>query len=352
VQSEIATTVADALGVRVDSGDGPRGTGTTAAASPGGTSSVAAFDAYLRGRALYDLSVDRASEQAALAQFDAAIAADSGYAAAYAARARSLTVIANEYGEVARRASLYDAAIAAAERAIAIAPDLADAHSTLGYTLFYGRLDARAAREPFERSVQTGSGEATVLARYAQFSARTGRRDQAAAAMKRALLLDPLNPLIYRAAGTIEYAARRYHESIPLLRRALTMNPKMSRAHAAIGDALMMLGKPGEARAEYLAEPARDFNLSGLAIVEHRLGNEPGAHAAMDRLVAEVGDRSLYQQGQVLAQWGRREAALAALEKARVLRDSGLIYARNDPMLDPLRDDPRLQRLLLGIGFD
>jgi TolB-like protein/Flp pilus assembly protein TadD len=352
VQSEIATTVADALVERVDSGDGPRGTGTTAAASPGGTSSVAAFDAYLRGRALYDLSVDRASEQAALAQFDAAIAADSGYAAAYAARARSLTVIANEYGEVARRASLYDAAIAAAERAIAIAPDLADAHSTLGYTLFYGRLDARAAREPFERSVQTGSGEATVLARYAQFSARTGRRDQAAAAMKRALLLDPLNPLIYRAAGTIEYAARRYHESIPLLRRALTMNPKMSRAHAAIGDALMMLGKPGEARAEYLAEPARDFNLSGLAIVEHRLGNEPGAHAAMDRLVAEVGDRSLYQQGQVLAQWGRREAALAALEKARVLRDSGLIYARNDPMLDPLRDDPRLQRLLLGIGFD
>jgi TolB-like protein/Tfp pilus assembly protein PilF len=352
VQSEIATTVANALVARVDAGDSPADTDNEGDVVPGGTSNVAAFDAYLRGRALYGLSVDQASDQAALAQFDAAIATDPNYAAAYAARARALMAIANYYGEVGRRSQLYDASVAAAERAIAIAPDLADAHSTLGLTLFQGRLDARAAREPFERSVQTGSGEATVLARYAQYSARTGRKDEAASAIKRALRLDPLNALIYRASGTIEYAARRYAESIPPQRQALAMNPKMSIAHAAIGDALLMLGKLDEARAEYVAEPMQDFALAGRAIVEHRLGNASAAAAAMKELVTESGDRALYQQGQVRAQWGEKAAAIATLEKARSLVDSGLIYARNDPMLDPLRDDPRFQRLLKGIGFD
>jgi len=351
VQSEIASTVASALASRVASGTGTSGQATDAVAA-GGTLNLAAFDAYLRGRALYDLAVDEASETAALAQFDAAIAADPAYAAAHTARARSLTTIANQYGEVTRRAGLYDAAVASAERAIAIAPDLADAQSTLGFTLFQGRLDASAAREPFERSVLSGSGEATVLARYAQYSARTGRDSEAVAAMTRALRLDPLNPLIYRAAGSVEYAARRYAESIPPLRKALDMNPKMGRAHASIGDALLMLGKAAEARVEYAAEPAMDFNLAGIAIAGHRLGDTAAAGAALDRLRTQLGDKSLYQQAQVLAQMGNRESAIAALEQARAVGDGGLIYARNDPMLDPLRSDPRFARLLQGMGFD
>ena len=209
VQSEIAGTVADAIASRV-SPNAPREAGKTATSTPGATANVAAFDLYLKGRALYDSSVDEASERAALAQFDAAIALDPGYAAAHAARARSLTAIANQYGRITELPGLYDEAIAAARRAIDIAPDLADAHSTLGYTLFQGRLDARAAREPFELSRKLGGGEATVLARYAQYSARTGRTREAAEAIGRALRLDPLNPLIRRAAGTIDYAARNY----------------------------------------------------------------------------------------------------------------------------------------------
>ena len=123
-QDEIATKVAEALVAEVD-GSGEVASGNGQPASPsGGTTSVAAYDAYLRGRALYDLSADETSERAALAQFDAAIAADPDYAAAHAARARSLTAIANQYGEVGQLAEYYDAAITSARRAIAIAPDL------------------------------------------------------------------------------------------------------------------------------------------------------------------------------------------------------------------------------------
>ena len=64
-----------------------------------------------------------------------------------------------------------------------------------------------------------------------------------------------------------------------------------------------------------------------------------------------MGDRVLYQQAQVFAQWGDVDAAIERLLKAREVGDSGLVYARNDPFLDPLRSDPRMQALLAGIGF-
>ena len=350
IQSEIAVTVANALVARVAEADA--GGANVPMLAPGSTRSVAAYDAYLRGRALYDLSADETSERAALAQFDAAIAADPGYAAAHAARARSLTAIANQYGEVAELAALYGDAIAAANRAIELAPDYAEAYSTLGFTLFQGRLDARAARKPFERSRELGPGEATVMARYAQYSARIGRESDASEAIGRALLLDPLNPLIYRAAGSIAYAARNYAASIPHAERALAMNPRMSRAHAAIGDALLMLGRFPEASEEYALEPVEDFRLTGQAIVEHRRGNQAAARAAQERLVKDLADRVLYQQAQIHAQWDERDRAIAKLEHARRVGDSGLVYLRNDPLLDPLRAIPRFVELLRSIGFD
>ncbi len=352
VQSEIATTVARALAMQVAVKSEPANANETPTSTLGGTNSVVAYDAYLHGRALYDLSADETSERAALAQFDIAIAADPNYAAAHAARARSLTVIANQYADPGQLSALYDAAIEGAQRAIAIAPDLADAHSTLGYVLFQGRLDARAAREPFDRSSQLGGGDAAVMARFAQYCSRVGRDREAAQAIKRALALDPLNPLIFRAAGLIEFAARRYAASIAPLRQALAMNPKMSRAHAAIGDALLMLGRVAEARDEYAAEPTADFKLCGKAIAEQKLGRKREAQAAFTELVATLGERVLYQQAQVLAQWGDSNAAILKLQRARAIGDSGLIYARNDPLLDSLRKHPGFLELLDSIGFD
>jgi TolB-like protein/tetratricopeptide (TPR) repeat protein len=347
VQSEIADTVATALAAQV----ADPGTPQDQRAASGGTANVAAFDAYLRGRALYETGSDEAAERQALALFDTAIERDPRYAAAHAARAASLTTLANQYAKVGEHAAMYDRAIAAARRAVALAPAYAGGHSILGFVLFQGRLDARAAREPFEKSNLLGQGEANVQARWAQYCARTGREREAAQAMQRALSRDGLNALIHRAAGTIEYAARRFEASMPPLRHALKMNPQMPRAHGLIGDALLNLGDLAQARAEYGAEPVEDFRLTGLAIVEHRRGNRTAARAAMAQLVSALGDTVLYQQAQVLAQWGDLEAGMDRLLQARALGDSGLIYARNDPFLDPLRGDPRMATLLAGLGF-
>jgi tetratricopeptide (TPR) repeat protein len=129
------------------------------------------------------------------------------------------------------------------------------------------------------------------------------------------------------------------------------MNPRLPGTHGAIADALLMQGKLDAARAEYLQEPLEDRRLAGLAIVEGRLGDGAAARQAMGDLVAHHGDRSLYQQAQVLAQWGELDAAVEALQRALQVGDSGLIYSRNDPFLDPLRDDPRFAQLLKAIGF-
>lgn len=347
VQTEIALAVAEALSAYVAGNATPR----AALAAIGGTTVPAALDAYLQGRMLYDLSADEVSERDALAAFDRALAADPAFAAAHAARARSLTAIANQYGNPTDNPRLYAEAVSAAERAIAIAPELAEAHSTLGFTRFQGQLDARSAREPFEQSRRLGAGEATVLARFAQYAARCGRFEESQQALDAALLRDPLNPLIHRAAGNIAYAARRFDASLAPLRQALAMNPKLSRAHAAIGDALMGLGDPDGALAAYAKEPVPEMRLAGLAIALHRTGRIDEAKATFGELQA-LGDRVMYQIAQAQAQLAAREDAMSALAQARALGDSGLIYSRNDPFLDPLRGDRRFAALLDGLGFD
>ena len=130
VQSEIANTVAGALAAKV----------TPGTRAPGGTMNVAAYDAYLRGRALYNSDQGETSDRGALAKFDAAIAIDPRYAAALAARSRALAGIAGLYAKAGDLRPMYEAAVAAADQAVDLAPDFAAAHAALGFATFAGLL--------------------------------------------------------------------------------------------------------------------------------------------------------------------------------------------------------------------
>ena len=99
------------------------------------------------------------------------------------------------------------------------------------------------------------------------------------------------------------------------------------------------------------ANSKAQFHFSGLAIGNAKLGRADAAQKAFSDLVAKVGDSAVYQQAQVLAQWGRIDDALQRLERARQVGDSGLIYARTDPLLDPIRSDPRFARFLKELNL-
>lgn len=346
VQDEIATAVATALNAQLG------GAAANTAARPiGGTTNVAAYDEFLRGRDLFDQAADEATDRAALAKFDAALRLDRQYGAAHAARSRVLAVIGNQYADAGARARLYDDAVAAATRAIAVAPQLADAHSALGFALLNGRLDVRGARAPYDLAGQLGQGDAGVLNGFALFCARTGRFAEARTANARAATLDPLNPRVWRLAGEIEYAAREFAGAIPPLQKALAFNPRMGAVHALIGFARLGLNDLPAAATEFATETNSLVGLTGLAIVRHRQDQSAAAQAAFDQLVADHGDAGLYQQAQVLAQWNDVARALDALARARAAGDAGLVYLRNDPLVDPLRKAPAFSQLLTGLGF-
>lgn len=346
VQSEIAGAVTRQLTEAIDTqqsgGDKDQ---------IGGTKSVAAFDAYLRGIDLFEMHIDEASERAALAKFDEAIAIDARYAAARAARSKVLAVIANQYAGSAERRALYAEAVAEAERATALAPDYAQAFVALGYAQFYGRLDARAARAPYDRAYALTRSEVDVISRYALYCARTGRFVDAEAAIARAAALDPLNSSMFKSAGNIKYAAGAYQEAIDFARQALALSPKRSTLRGDIGNAYLMLGQLDAAEAEFALESNALLALPGRAIIAQRRGQRAAVQERLAELVASKGDNSLYQQAQILAQSGAKDAAFAALDKAYAARDSGLVYLLNDPFLAPLRSDARYNNLLRQLKF-
>jgi len=342
VQSEIARMVARALSIQI----------ATDQPVPGGTQNVDAYDHYLKGKSLFNLAKDEETDRQALAHYELAIAADPKFAMAYAARSRALASIAAGYGKADELKPLYAESERAARRAVELAPSLADAHLALGYVLFSGQLDVKAAWPAYDKAYQLGRGNADIVLLYALFCSRAGRAEEAHAAIERALALDPINARVHRAAGSIDYAARRYEEALLPLRRALELNPKISNAHALTGYSLMQLGRLKEAKAAFEAEPTDFFRLTGLAIVEHKLGNRAAAEEAYANLVGEMGDASLYQHAEVLAQWGRPDEAVAKLVRAREIGDSGLTYLATDPLLDPVRQNPEFIKLLneLNLG--
>jgi tetratricopeptide (TPR) repeat protein len=324
---------------------------TTAIMQAAGTTDFAAFDAYLRGRADFALATGADTDNAALAYFEEAIARDPNFGAAYAARSRTLIAIANQLVAGEKRQLLCDEAIAAARQSIVLAPELADAHSALAYALVSGRLDIRGARAPYEQSYVLGRGDPDVVGRYALYCAHTGRLHDAEAAIDRAKDLDPLNPRTYWNIGSIQFVARHYTDAISAMDHALKLNPRMANVNGYRGYCFLMMGKLDEAEAAFGKETSPLTRLPGLAIVAKRRGNEPEARQAFDRLVSELGDNGLYQQAEVLAQWGDEQGAVAALNQAWTARDPGLFLAGQDPLLDPIRENSDLSRLLHDLGF-
>lgn len=345
VQSEIGAAVVSALFAAVED------RAAIGAPMVGGTANVAAFDAYLHGRALYEAGIDEGSDRRALAYFERATALDERYAGAHAARARALVVIGNLYAAHDERVRVFDAAAASARIATALAPDFAEGFSALGFALAVGQRDMRGAREPFERSYALAPGDADVLARYATFRSNHRDHDRASEVILRSATLDPINARTFRSQGDIRHNAGDYAAAIIAYRQAIELNPTLAGVHASMGFAQLMAGADQDARVSFLKERSAVRRLPGLAILAHRGGDRVTAESALAELIAEYGDKSHYQYAQVYAQWGDAEKALTSLQAAWDLRDGGIMLMYADPLLAQLRSTEGYLALAKAVGF-
>ena len=351
IEAEIAAVALAALTQQVDNDGKPEPVKPTDDKFYGGTTNVDAYQAYLKGRELYQRGHGETSDRAALTQFEAAVTADPAFAVARSAHARSLATIASVYALPAQARTLYDAAFADAAKAAADAPESAYIQSTLGKVLAEGRLDVRAARAPFEKALALGGNDSAALTQAARFAAQTGQGDQALNAIAHAKEIDPLNPLVHRMAGLIRIALRQFDQALPPLRQSLALQPDDDVSNAAIGLVYLQQNRLDDARRALQAEPDETQRFTGLAIVERRAGHAAAAEAAFDALVKGQGDGALYQQAQVKAQWGDADGAMGLLQRAKTTGDAGLLDMKTDVLLDPLRPDPRFSSLLADIGF-
>jgi TolB-like protein/Tfp pilus assembly protein PilF len=342
-QSEIAAFVTDALL-----------SGIAAAKRPsdrlGGTHKKDAFDAYLRGVALYKRA-SQATDFQALQQFQRAVALDPKYAVAQAALSRACTVIANGYARAGEVKAFHRRAEDAAQAAIQSAPRLADGYSALGFVLLNGELDPTGAAAAYQRSFELGYGNADILTSYASFAGRTGRFADGRVAIARAQRLDPLNSTVFRTAGLLELDARQYDRASTALHTALALNPDANTIHMALGDIALLNGDAGAARDEYAKEPDPISRLRGLAIADMKLSQVRSAQSEFAELKRKYGDITYYQQAQVLAQWGQQNDALTCLEKAVRASDAGVVRSRNDPLLDPVRKTVRFAAVERSLGY-
>ena len=343
LQHDLARAIAEALSLGTAEGLMDR--------LPGEASVPAAYNAYLQGWDTFVRAEDAEGTRAALRLFLSAARLDPKFAGAQAGIAACNLDMGHGAETPEAADSLYRTAVEAANKAMALGPDLALSHSQLGQILFEAQLKIAEARQPYQKAIELEPGDAGHQVRYAEYAALTGDDGAARAAIAVALANDPLNPLIYKSAALVEYAARRYDSAIDYQRKALAQEKGLRGSRSWIGSALIQQDRAQAALEECTTEPSVLLGSPCRAIAAHRLGQRAAADAAMAQLVEQYGDAGAYQQAQVRAQWGEADAAMAALQLARQLGDAGLTYLRMDPMLDPLRRPPDFIRLQSELGF-
>jgi TolB-like protein/tetratricopeptide (TPR) repeat protein len=342
LQTEIATEVASALKVTL-LGD------VAAKVELGGTRNPAAFDAYLRGAKAFSLRHEAKDVPRSIAAYTEAIRLDPHYALAFARRSLALTDAAGEAETPAAVREGFDKAQADARQALALAPDLAQAHLALANVSEYN-LDFTQASAAYERALVLAPGNAEVLRLSGLFAAFMGQFDAGVAAARRAVVLDPLARGSHNGLAEALYAARRYEEALAAFADAIRLNPDF-RVYGDRGFTYYGLGNLQSARASCETKPDYWSSEWCLAIIYDKLGRHADAEAELAKLKAAQSDAAAYQFATIFAQWGNRAQALEWLETALRLRDPGLENLKTDPLLDPLREEPRFQAIERELKF-
>ena len=340
LQTEIANAVAQALKVTLVGND------LAAKIALGGTSNLAAFDAYLRGVRMSGRN-DVKTEQDAIAAFTEAIRLDPNFGLAFARRSASY-MNATDFATGSAIRDFYDKALADAHQAIALVPGLSPGHAALANYYEAAMHDFAQAAEEYERAQSVTRRSCGGCGLFAVFM---GHSESGLAELRRGVVLDPLNPDEYSNLSLGLYFSRRYREAVDAATHAISLGSKNLDPHANRGLAYYGLGDYEHARSSCEATPEYWRSQQCLAVTYDKLGRHAEAEATLAKMKATSGDDAAYQYAEIYAQWGNLPKALESLDTAMRLRDGALEYLKTDPLMDPLRKEPRFEAVMRELKF-
>jgi TolB-like protein/DNA-binding winged helix-turn-helix (wHTH) protein/Flp pilus assembly protein TadD len=349
LQGEIAQEVADEI--QIAFGDRRRPARAPASESFS-TTTVEAYDLYLRGRYLWNQRNKEALDNAAEA-FRQAIAKDPNFAPAYAGLADTYALLSQQSPRV-KPQEIMPLARAAALKALQIDESLAEAHTSLALVSENYDYDWQTAGTEFRRAIELNPNYATAHHWYAEYLMWLGRMDEALQESARARQLDPLSLIIAADRGAILFYSRQYDRAIEQLKEVLAVDPHFGRANMIYG-VYLRKGMFSEALADSdkdLSHCASDPWICGWLAYAYAMAGRPAqARPALEEL--QRLDRIQYVHPDMLfianIALGRTDDAFRYLEKAYTERSNVLTSLRVEPVFDPLRGDPRFQKLLLAV---
>jgi TolB-like protein len=311
------------------------------------TGNLAAYNLYLQGRQSYNQG-DTAGYQRAVTAFRAATTLDSLYAAAYADLALAQFWLTDDStsGDVAVDVAGYESALAAAEKAVALAPGLAAGYSARGFLRAVYRFDFAGGQADLDKAVALGPGDAIVLHRSAVLLAVLGDLPAAIAREEKALALDPLSEEICRRLAFFFVANQQLAQARPLSEKALAIAPNSAHARYNLGELYLLENQPEQALAAYRQTGIEVYSLSGQAKAEYSLRHVEVSRRVLEQLIAKYGKSGLLLIAEVYAWRGEKDQAFEWAERAYEQRDDGITWLKIDNYFRSLRGDPRYKALL------
>ncbi len=332
VQDDISRSVVDALQLHLPPGQLVAMTRHT-------TSSPAAFNEYLMAKKLLNGSPD--GQRRAIAALERAIAIDPKFSTAIAELGSVLGGDAIWADSPAQVEQGKLRSVQLMSRAIALEPDNAMFLLTRADLLSSTMHDWAGAQRDLETASRLlGGPNARLMVQQSRILAMLGRIDEAIAIDRRAVDLNPSDVTLLGMLGFHLAIAGRHDEARDILQRAVRLRPEDDHNTYYLGLEELLAGRPRSAIASF-EQSGHGLRLAGLAAAEHDAGNPRASRQALDALVARYADADAYQIAQAHAWRGEPDQAFAWLDRAARQRDAGLVHLKFDPLMRPLRTDPR-----------
>jgi serine/threonine-protein kinase len=349
LQENVSRSIVDALQVELSPEEQKKITKHAAAGS------VEAYDLYLLGRHHMN-QLTKESLKTAVDYFQRAVARQPDFAKAYAGLADGYMLLTQ--GSAEPPLEMFPKARAATLKALEIDPLLEEAHTSLGGIRLFFDWDWDGAEAALRRAIELNPnyGQAHHWLAISLFG--RGRHREALETMNRALSLDPLSPYVNLNVGWLHYGARDYDGALAHTLGAIEFHPKSPGVRTMLGTAYMAKERYDDAIAEL--ETAMELSqgefIMPLLILGYTLARA-GRTAEAKKLLHEMEEMEQRQfvNPDYLAiihiGLGEYDRALDRLEQACDARTDWPIWFPVDPMIDPIRTNPRFIALLDRIGL-